>query len=766
MINKELKHNNVFNTKLDTDLSNSNKIEKEIYVDENYSLVQSISLKPSLIVRVVNKFRNYNAKHGKEVFPYRIRAELDNRLRPKLDDYNIWIYYNERNEEIKKLKYNPLISVVIPVYNVQENELRDCINSVLTQTYQNFELILVDDHSTYQEVLDVMREYESNPKIKTLYHEENKNISQTTNDGIEISKGEFIAFMDCDDILAKNALYEVALALNNDSKLDFIYSDEDKICEDGTNRHAPFFKPDWSKDTFLSIMYTSHLGVYRKSIVDKVGGLTVGLDGAQDYDFTLRFIEHTDKIYHIPQILYHRRERKESIASNPEAKLYALNAVEKLKLDYLKRNNIDGFVEYDKNANQHRVVYNTDKKVSIIIPSKDNVKALKCVVKSIREKTDYPKYEIIVVDNGSSDTNKIAYEKLSQEYNFKYLYSKEQFNFSKMCNDGARAATGEILLFLNDDVEILHSDWLARLAGAAIQPHIGAVGAKLYYPNTILMQHVGIANLTSGPSHLLAGCSDDNNYYFYNNSMDYNYIAVTGAALAIETTKFEKMHGFDENFAVTYNDVDLCMKLVEAGFYNVLRNDVRLYHYESLSRGDDIIDKDKMTRLINERNRLYSKHSRFLGSDPFYSVNLDDKNNMFKINTNKPYTKISLLKKCAKKPATRPKDNVIYSITKLIQRSDKVFIDGFAFFKDLYDNNSNNVKIILQNENESYCITPRKYDNNMYSNYFNIHADISNFRIWFDTNNIIGKIFNVCIGIQNKANSLNEVINTGIKIEL
>lgn len=538
-----------------------------------------------------------------------------NRLAKKADKYI---------SEVKELEYKPLISFVVPVYNVLEYQLRECIESVLGQTYDNFELILVDDASTRGCVGKVLKEYENMEKVKVIYRKENGNISRCTNTGIKAANGEFVAFLDCDDVLAKNAVFEVTRLLNNDPSLDFIYSDEDKIDNKGKKRSFPNFKPDFSPDTLLSFMYTCHLGVYRRSILEEIGGLRVGVEGAQDYDLVLRFCEKTNRVGHISKVLYHWRKRPESTAAKAYSKDYTSDAAYKLKTEALKRRGIKGKVEPCEGTGQTRVVYDVPEGslISIIIPSKDNFEVLKRCVKSIVEKIEYKGYEIIVVDNGSNDENRKQASELCAEVGGVYHYEKMSFNFSKMCNLGAELSKGDYLLFLNDDTEVICGDMLERMAGQAAQPHTGAVGAKLLYPQTTVIQHDGIINLPVGPSHALCYMDDRAVFDFGRNRLDFNYIAVTAACLCIDRKKFFEAEGFFEGLAVGYNDVDLCFKLYEKGYFNVVRNDVSLYHYESLSRGYDTKSEEKLKRLEAERELLYKRHPALRGRDPYHNVNL------------------------------------------------------------------------------------------------------------------------------------------------
>lgn len=560
-------------------------------------------------------------KEGWHVFCYKLNHRLH-----KKNEYDMWMLQNEQQykEPEQELEYKPLISVVVPVYNVEPQMLTACIQSVQNQTYDNWELCLVDDCSTDARVRETLRQFEGVERIKIKYRSENGHISRTTNDGIAMAEGEFVALLDCDDLYAENALYEIAKKLNEDHTLDFIYSDEDKLSEDGTKRRNPFFKPDWSPDTFMSLMYTCHLAVYRKSLLDEMGGLRVGLEGSQDYDLVLRVMEKTNRIGHVPKILYHWREREESTANDISAKPYIIETTKKAKLEALERRGVKGHLEYIKDIVMFRVVYEVvgNPRVSIIIPSKDNYDILKQCLTSIRKETKYQNYEIIVVDNGSAEETHAKYTQMCKELECKYHYAPMEFNFSKMCNIGAHLADGQFLLFLNDDIRVEGAEWLERMLGHAQQPHTGAVGCKLIYPNTNLIQHVGVVSFMVGPGHAFQRINDDLNCYWGRNKLEYNYSAVTGACLMIDRNKYDQVGGFSEQLPVAYNDIDLCFNLVEAGYYNVVRTDVRLYHYESVSRGYDAVSPEKAARQQREMKKLYDRHPEFKGYDPCYNPNL------------------------------------------------------------------------------------------------------------------------------------------------
>lgn len=542
-------------------------------------------------------------------------------------NYHRWLRYQENHvKEKESLSYQPKFSIVIPVYNTVTEQLRACIDSVLGQTYDNFELILVDDHSSWDNVVPVLQSYEADHRVRVIYRATNGHISVATNDGIFMSNGDFIVFMDCDDVIDPDALYEIAKKLNENPMLDFIYTDEDKITEDGKIRHMPFFKPDWSPDLFLCMNYTNHLSTYRAEIVKEIGGLRSAYNGSQDYDFMLRFMEKSDntRVGHIAKILYHWRERKESVAFAMDSKNYAAEAARYAKEDYIRRNKISAHLEYISGISQYRIVYEVlgNPKVSIIIPSKDHPEVLKQCIDSIQRFTFYENYEIIVVDNGSRDENKRNIEQYLAANNARYLYGNYDFNFSYMCNFGARQAQGEYLLFLNDDIEIIQLDWIERMLGHAQQKHTGAVGAKLFYPYTTTIQHTGVLNLPSGPEHSFLALDDEMLHYFGWNRVDSNYIAVTGACLMVQKEKYNQINGFDEDLPVAYNDVKLCVALHKCGYYNVIRNDVVAYHHESLSRGNDHVDDKKLIRLSREMVALYSEFPDLKERDPYFNPNL------------------------------------------------------------------------------------------------------------------------------------------------
>ncbi len=526
----------------------------------------------------LRQIRKKYGKKGYEFVKSRTLQEMESR-------YGRWMAENERTEEKRPLpEFLPLISVFLSSGRGEEAEAQVSAESVKKQVYQNWELI-------------------SDPARK--------------------AKGEFIAFLDPGDVLAPDALYEMVKALNENPEYDLIYSDEDWISEDGKERFSPFFKPDWSPDLLMDFPYAEHLAFYRRTVAERAGEIRAGFSEAEAYDFLLKFTEicRGCRIGHVPKVLYHRKKHRKTVFRGCQEKKRRAEALRAVRQSALERRGLSGKTAAVPDMGQYQVVYQAEGAplVSIIIPSKDNVQVLKRCMVSVRKLTIYKNYEIIVVDNGSSEENKAAVTELCKAENSKYLYEKQFFNFSAMCNQGAAAASGEYLLFLNDDTEVRLGDWLGILLGQAALKHAGAVGAKLLYPDSHKLQHAGVIGLKTGPCHGLQGADDRAVHYFGKNRVTWNYSAVTGACLLVSARKFREAGAFDEAIPVAYNDVDLCLRLYEKGYYNSVRNDVILYHYESLSRGEDNED-----RLRNERELLYAKHPWYKEKDPFYSSNLTE----------------------------------------------------------------------------------------------------------------------------------------------
>ncbi len=516
----------------------------------------------------------------------------------------------------------PRFSIVVPVFKTPPGLLTELVQSVLAQWYPHWELVLVDDASNDVMLAEEIARF-ADPRIRVLRLGQNQGIAAATNAGVNLAEHDWIVFADHDDVLTCDCLYELARCIERDHP-DFVYSDEDKLNEAG-RFVQPHFKPEWSPDTMMSTMYTGHVSCVRKSLFNGLGGLRSEFNGCQDWDFVLRLAERTSKFSRVPKVLYHWRIIPASVAADIAAKPYVLAASQKVREDALKRRNLAGRVEaVEEVPGYFRVNYiATDNPlISIIIPTRDHAKLLARCIQSIEQQSSYRNFEIIVLDNGSKDRATLSLlSELTRSNRARVVRHDKPFNFSELNNIGAQQARGNLLLFLNDDTKVVTKDWLERMAGYARLPHIGAVGAKLLYPSGVI-QHSGVLNLGDGPGHAFHQAPARSAGYYMRNLLEYNWLAVTGACLMVEKEKFDRLSGFDENFPVAYNDVDLCFRLVDAGLYNTVCQSVELIHYESQTRGLDHLDPDKRRRLESEKRRLYDKHPRYFQYDPFHSPNL------------------------------------------------------------------------------------------------------------------------------------------------
>lgn len=538
--------------------------------------------------------------------------------------YEKWIKCREKSSESCGLGRIPLISVCMPVYDPDVKWLRRAIESVKNQSYAGWELCIADDCSKDESVRELLKEYaENESRIRLVMREKNGGISEATNSAVGIAKGEYIALLDNDDELATDALLEIAALINENRDADVIYSDEDKIDTRG-RRYEPFFKPDYCPDTLLSLNYISHLGVYRKELFDRLGGFRKEYDGSQDYDLALRFADVTHRIYHIPKVLYHWRVIKGSTSADMGEKSYAYKAARAALEDTIRRRGYSAEVLPVKNSDFFEVRFFPGKYyASIIIPVKDKAEVTERCLNSIYEKTDINKFEIIIADNGSVERETAElFEKYRKYPNFHVLRLDMPFNFSRINNIAARSAKGDILVFLNNDTEVIWEDWLDRMAGEALRPETGCVGAKLLYPNE-KVQHCGIILGALGlAGHIGIGADRNDKGYFGRYVLPYNCSAVTAACLAVRKSLFLQAGGFDEGLAVAFNDVDFCLKVMDLGVNNIVLPSVELFHHESLSRGSDEAP-EKKERFHSEIRYLKEKwgEDRLLG-DPCYNMNM------------------------------------------------------------------------------------------------------------------------------------------------
>ena len=574
-----------------------------------------------------------------EFIPLKLRekSELNPEIPSSLDDnYSTWLNQNYPTQidlqkmanNLESLTYQPLISIIMPVFNTPSHYLEEAIQSVLNQVYPNWELCIANDASTDPHIRNILENYsEKDSRIKICFRTKNGHISQASNSAIAIATGEFIALLDHDDLLTPHALYKVVEFLNKYSDADMIYSDEDKIDNEGKLSSA-FFKPDWCPDSFLSRMYTYHFGVYRRSLVQQIGGFRVRYEGSQDYDLVLRLTEKTDKIYHIPNILYHCRIHLNSTAENLDRKNYAIEAAKNALADALQRRNEPGIVADAPRSIGHYVIrYNIQHYdlVSIIIPTKNLGDTLDRCLISIFTQTTYPNFEIILIDNGSTEKRAIEVIKTwrEKEHNrLKYFSLDTPFNYSTLNNFAVKQAQGKYVLFLNNDTEVITPDWIEGMVEQAQRPSIGAVGALLLFPDDTI-QHAGVIGgifYSCGHSHKRFKLGDTG--YFNQLNTVNNYSAVTGACLMCRRDVFDEIEGFDETFAVNYNDIDLCFKMLAKGYHNIYLPHVMLYHYEAKTRGYDLLNDSKKARLFCEGKYFQTKWKSLIEHDPCYNPNL------------------------------------------------------------------------------------------------------------------------------------------------
>ncbi len=545
------------------------------------------------------------------------------------ENYKLWIQNNEPNEvELEKqrnhvFEYEPKISVIVPMYNTKEKYLTELIDSLINQTYSNWELCLADGSSEKKEYVQELIKQDTRIKYKFL--NANKGISENSNEALKLAEGEYIALLDHDDILPVFSLYEIVKTINQYKEAEFFYTDEDKLLEEKENRIGPHFKQDYAPDTLMSYNYICHFSIFKKSLLDRIGGFQKEFDGSQDYDLILRAVEEANKIVHIPKILYHWRMNIDSVALNSSAKPYAYEAAKKAIKAHLDRKGIQADVEDSSILGIYQIKYHVigEPKVSIIILNKDHKKDLKRCVQSILEKTTYHNYEIIIVENNSK-TKEIFkyYETLQKNEKIKVLkYEGDGFNYSKLNNFGVEHSTGDYIVLLNNDTKIITNNWIETMLGNCQREDVGIVGAKLLYANT-KVQHVGVVlGLTGVAGHVNLGLEAEEPGYMARNVISQNYMAVTGAMLMISKQDYCEVGGLDEAFPVAYNDIDLCLKIREKNKVVVLNPFVQAYHYESKTRGYEVT-LEKQKRLQEDEKRLKEKWKEiFQKEDPYFNIN-------------------------------------------------------------------------------------------------------------------------------------------------
>ena len=559
-------------------------------------------------------------------------------LQPGEDPYHGWLRLYDPTDKasmaalgqkIEDLGITTTFSVVMPVYNPPLDYLRQAIESVQAQVYPHWEICIADDASPNAAVRELLNELAAqDPRIKLVFREKNGHISAATNSALEIATGDYIALMDNDDLLPPHALAYMALAAHQHPQAGLIYSDEDKVTEDNV-RQAPYFKCQFNYELFLSQNMISHFGVYRRSVLEEIGGFRVGYEGAQDWDLALRVIEKvgTENIVHVPRVLYHWRIFPGSTALALEEKDYALKAQIESITSHLQRigkpdtqvypaPGIPGLLRI-----KHRLP-DPLPLVSIVIPTRDRVELLSMCVNSILEKTAYSHYQIVVVDNGSTDEKALTYlDSIAKDERVKVIRADIPFNYSALNNLGVAQTDGEYLVLMNNDIEITQTDWLEEMLAFACQPDIGCVGAQLWYPNNTL-QHGGVVLGIGGvASHAHKGIPRGNFGYFGRASAHQMFSAVTAACLMIRKSTYQAVDGFDETLKVAYNDVDFCLKVRAQGLRNLYNPFASFIHHESASRGSDQ-EGSNQQRLAAEAAIMKQRWGALIADDPAYSPNL------------------------------------------------------------------------------------------------------------------------------------------------
>lgn len=530
-------------------------------------------------------------------------------------------------QSVAQLPAELLFSILVPIYDTDPTLLRACLDAIVGQSYPHWEACLVDDASTHPEVREVLLEYtERDPRFRAHFRKRNGHISRTSQDALEMAKAEFVVLVDHDDELAPHALLLVAEALRDHPDALLLYSDEDKLDASG-NRCEPHFKPDFDPDRLLGHNYIAHLLVARRSEVIERGGFRAGFEGSQDHDLVLRLVagQPADRIVHVPEVLYHWRKHPGSTAAELASKPYALEAGRHAVAAFLGHQRLDARVDIDTQGQCLHVRWPlppNPPRVSIIVPTRDGLPHVSKCIRSLLDNTDYPDFEIIVVDNGSRDEQTLRYlEHAAEDERVVVLRYDQPFNFSAINNFAAERVTGRVLAFVNDDVYAVEPGWLREMVSHALRPGVGCVGAKLLYPDGRI-QHGGVVLGIGGiAGHAFKYSSGAGNGYYSKLRMAHTVSAVTGACLVIERHKFEQVGRFDEALTVALNDVDLCLRVRAGGYRNVLTPYAVLVHEESASRGSDETEATR-ERFAAERRILRERWGRQLTHDPYYSPHL------------------------------------------------------------------------------------------------------------------------------------------------
>lgn len=587
-------------------------------------------------LRYLKKLKPYNIQKGlrylKHYGPKEFWIRLCERMEPEEVPYGPWFEKHKPSaEELerqrkKKWKNPPLISVAVPAYRTPPGFLEQMILSVKEQTYPHWELCIVNASRGEDGMEQVLGRYAGgDERIRVKNLEENLGIAGNTNEALEMARGEFVGLLDHDDLLAPQALFRIAEALTADPQADAVYTDEDKVTTDLSEHFQPHFKPDFNLDLLRSNNYITHFFVVRTRLAREAGGFCREFDGAQDYDFIFRCTEEAKKVLHVPEVLYHWRTHKASTADNPASKMYAFEAGKRAIEAHLARCGQEGTVSLRKDLGFYRVEYPVQGEplVSILIPNRDQKETLEKCLNSIWEKSTYNNYEILIVENNSSSPEIFDYyREIEKRPGVRILTWKEGFNYSAINNFGEKSAAGDYLLFLNNDVEVINPRWIEELLGNCQRKEVGIVGAKLYYPDDTI-QHAGtVIGIGGIAGHAFLNMPRSRTGYLHKASLQMDLSAVTAACMMMKRQVFKQLGGFEERLSVAFNDVDLCLRTVQAGYLVVYNPEVELYHYESKSRGAED-SEEKVRRFQEEIEFMRCRWMDLLKKgDPYYNRNL------------------------------------------------------------------------------------------------------------------------------------------------
>ncbi len=586
--------------------------------------------------RILKKISPYTIQKGFRYLKHYGLKEfwirLHERFEPEEIPYGPWYEaYRPKEDALEKQRrheflYCPKISIAVPAYKTPIPFLQELVDSLLAQTYGNWELCIANGSPEEEELCSSLEHFsDKDSRIRCENLKENLGIAGNTNAAFAMARGEFVGLLDHDDLLSPNALYEIVRALQNHPESDVIYTDEDKITGDSGEHFQPHFKPDFNLDLLRSNNYICHFLVIRRTLLQEVGGVREEFDGAQDYDLVLRCVEKAREILHIPEILYHWRTHRASTADNPASKMYAYEAGKRAIEAHLERCHTKGIVTHTPDYGFYRVQYPVvgEPKVSIIIPNKDEKETLKACIDSILEKTTYPNYEILVIENNSSTKEIYSYYKeLSSIDRIRLFRYQKPFNYAAINNYGAKKAEGEYLLFLNNDVTVITEDWIQEMLGICQRKEVGACGVKLLYPDRTI-QHAGcVIGMGGIAGAMFVNMPAERTGYLHKASLLQDLSAVTAACMMTDRRIFEQVGGFTEELAVAFNDMDLCLKIREEEKLIVYNPYVQLFHMESKTRGAED-SEEKVRRFQKEIEYMRTHWIEILKKgDPYYNKNL------------------------------------------------------------------------------------------------------------------------------------------------